>query len=57
LMYTGDGGRSWNKVIEYNGATHKVWLLSSSNEIADELYFSIENSKDSDRVVYKIADQ
>src|SRR3989304_4422371 len=57
LMYTGDGGRSWNKAIAYNGATHKVWLLSSSNEIADELYFSIKKSKDSDRVVYKIADQ
>ncbi len=57
LMYTVDGGRSWNKVIEYNRATHKVWLISSSNEIAEELYFSIENSKNSDRVVYKIADQ
>ena len=56
LMYTDDGGESWNKVIEYNRATHKVWLLSSSNEAADELYFSIENSIDKSRVVYKIAD-
>jgi len=55
LMYTADSGASWNKVFEYNRATHKVWLISSSNEIADELYLSIENSKNSDRVVYKIA--
>ncbi|MGI0013973.1 MAG: exo-alpha-sialidase [Nitrososphaera sp.] len=57
LMYTADGGASWNKVIEYNRATHKVWLVSSSNEIADELYFSIENSKNTDRVVYQVTDQ
>ncbi|HET7088586.1 MAG TPA: exo-alpha-sialidase [Anaerolineae bacterium] len=56
LTYTADGGASWNKVIEYNRATHKVWLIGSSNEIAEELYFSIENSKTSDRVVYKVAD-
>jgi hypothetical protein len=56
LMYTVNGGKSWNKVIEYNRATHCVWLLSSSNEIADVLYFSIENYEDNDRVVYKIID-
>jgi len=56
LMYTVDGGRSWNKVIEYDRATHKVWLISSSNGIADELYFSIENLKNSDRIVYEIGD-
>ena len=57
FMYTANGGESWNKVIEYNRATHNVWLLGSSNEIADELYFSIESLKNSDRAVYKIADQ
>ncbi len=56
LMYTLNGGESWNKVIEYDRATHKVWLTSSSNGIANELYFSIENLKKADRVVYKIAD-
>ncbi|MFN8454766.1 MAG: exo-alpha-sialidase [Anaerolineae bacterium] len=56
LMYSADGGKSWIKVIEYNGATHKVWLISSANEIAAQLYFSIENLKNGDRVVYKIAD-
>jgi hypothetical protein len=57
LMSTDNGGRSWNKVIEYSRATHKVWIISSSNELTDEMYFSIENIKSGDRVVYKIADQ
>jgi hypothetical protein len=57
LMYSKDGGESWNKVIEYRKATHHVSLNSSSNEMADELYFSIENSKKTDRVVYKISDE
>jgi hypothetical protein len=56
LMYTADDGKSWNKVIEYSGATHTVWLISSANEISDELYFSIEDSKNNERVVYRIAD-
>jgi Tol biopolymer transport system component len=56
LMYSVDGGRSWTKVIEYSRATHKVWLIGSSNEIADELYLSIENLRNSNRVVYRVAD-
>lgn len=56
LLYSADDGRSWNKVIEYRRATHKVWLISSSNDMADELYFSIEGSRSADRVVYKIGD-
>jgi len=56
LMYSADNGISWNKVIEYNRSTHTVWLVSSSNEMAEELYFSIENSINNDRVVYKIFD-
>jgi len=56
LMYTADHGESWNKVLEYNRSTHTVWLVSSSNEIADTLYFSVEDSKNNTRVVYKLAD-
>lgn len=56
LMYSKDGGESWNKFIEYSQATHYVSLISSSNDIAEALYFSIENLINSDRVVYKIAD-
>jgi hypothetical protein len=56
LMYTVNGGESWNKVIEYSKTTHKVWLASSSNDLVDALYFSIEDLKNRDRVVYKIDD-
>ena len=56
LMYSTDGGESWEKVIEYNRAAHKVWLLSASNEISDTLYFSIENTISKKRVVYKVTE-
>ncbi len=56
LMYSMDGGRSWTKVIEYSSATHKIWLVSSSMDVADALYFSIESRKTGERVVYKVAD-
>jgi hypothetical protein len=54
-MYTVDGGKNWHKMIEYNGATHKVWIISSSSEVTDELYLSIDDLRNADRVVYKIA--
>lgn len=56
LMYTRDGGNTWNKVIEYNGATHKVWILNTSNDPMDALYFSIQDLVSYDRVVYKVTD-
>lgn len=56
LMYTEDGGRSWNKVIEYSRSTHKIWLLNSSHGVSDELYFSVDDSKNNERIVYKITD-
>jgi Tol biopolymer transport system component len=56
LMYSADGGANWTRVVEYNKATHKAWLLSTSAEIVDELYLSIESTKTPDRVVYKITD-
>lgn len=56
LMYTADNGKSWNKIFEYNRSTHTVWLINSSTEISDEIYFSVEDLRNKDRVVYKIAD-
>ena len=56
LMYSADDGKSWHKVFEYNRSTHTVWLVSSSNEIAEALYFSVEDSKNNTRVVYKLVD-
>jgi len=57
LMYSDDGGDSWDKVIEYDKATHKIWLINSSNHIADVLYFSIEDLETGDRMVYEVGDQ
>lgn len=56
LMYTADHGKTWNKIFDYNRSTHTVWLISSSNEIADALYFSIEDSRNKTRAVYRVAD-
>jgi hypothetical protein len=56
LMYTADNGKSWNKVFEYNRSTHTVWLINSSTTICNELYFSVEDIKSNDRVVYRITD-
>lgn len=56
LMYSADHGKSWHKIFEYNRSTHTVWLVSSSNEIAEALYFSVEDSKNSTRAVYKLVD-
>ena len=56
LMYSADDGKSWHKVFEYNRSTHTVWLVSSSNEIVEALFFSVEDSKNNTRVVYKLVD-
>jgi hypothetical protein len=56
LMYSTDEGQSWNKVIEYSKSSHKVWLINSSSEISDVLYFSIEDLSSGARVVYEVRD-
>lgn len=57
LMYTSDGGASWTKVFDYQRSAHTVWLLSSAQEAAaNELYFSVADSKNNTRVVYRVAD-
>ena len=56
LMYSADGGQSWTKVLEYHKAHHKVSLLSSSNRNPDAVYFSIANSENHDRAVYRVVD-
>ena len=57
LMYSADCGKSWTKVIEYSRTSHTVWLISSSTETTDDLYFSIENLQNNDRIIYKIFDK
>lgn len=56
LMCSVDGGRGWRKVIQYDRASHKVWLISSSAEVNDRLYISIEDLRSGARAVYEISD-
>lgn len=56
LMFSRDAGRSWSRVVEYNRTNHVVWLISSSRDVADELYVSIENTKNKHRAVYRVGD-
>jgi hypothetical protein len=56
LMYSMDSGETWNKVIEYDSGAYKVWLLNASDGIRETVYFSIQDSRNNDRVVYKIDD-
>lgn len=56
LMYSTDGGSSWNKVFDYSRSTHAVWLISSSRETTDAIYVSVQNQKTNARVVYKLVD-
>ena len=56
LMYTANNGKSWNKVFEYDRSTHTVWLINSSTDLSNELYFSVEDLSNKDRVVYRISD-
>jgi hypothetical protein len=57
LMYSADCGKSWTKVFEYSRTAHTVWLISSSNQITDELYLSIEDLQNGARYVYKIFEE
>jgi hypothetical protein len=56
LMCSTDGGSRWRKVIEYDRASHTVWLISSSTEITDRLYISIEDLRNGARAVYEVSD-
>ena len=55
LMYSGNSGESWSKAIEYRSGAHAVWLISSANEPADDVYVSVENAKSGDRAVYRMS--
>jgi len=56
LMVTKDGGQSWNRVVEYDRNNHIVWVISSSTEVSDSFYFSIENIATKHRRVFKVGD-
>lgn len=56
LMFADASGGRWRKVIEYTRRTHKVSLISSSREIANDLYFAVEDVQRKHRAVYKVCD-
>ena len=57
LMMSADGGRTWERMIEYHRKDHIVWLISSSNEPARDLYFSVADTRTRARVVYRICEK
>jgi hypothetical protein len=57
LMYTVDNGKTWQKVYDYNRSTHTVWLINSSSETSEDVYFSVEDLNSKERVVYKVTDR
>lgn len=56
LMFTKDGGQSWNRVVEYDRKNHVVWLISSSRYMSNSFYFAIENTATKHRRVFKVGD-
>lgn len=41
IMCTKDGGKTWTRVLEFDGTKHVVQLVSSSPEWSEDLYLSI----------------
>lgn len=56
LMYSDDGGKSWNRVLEYQKGIHNVSLINSSRDSVDEVYLSIKDLRNGNSVVYRIGD-
>jgi hypothetical protein len=56
LMMSDDGGRTWNRILEYTRRDHVAWLISSSHEPVEDLYFSVEDLETRARVVYRIGE-
>ena len=56
LMVSRDGGETWSKVFDYHRSHHTVWITSSSTTIRDVIYFSVEDNRTNERIVYRITD-
>ncbi|MCX6215451.1 exo-alpha-sialidase [Spirosoma sp.] len=61
LMYSKDGGKSWTRVIEFDGTRHKVRLISTSHEPTTDLYISVTEFGDQEEQhrhqIYKITEK
>lgn len=56
LMFTNDGGNTWERMIEYRAKTHSVGLIDGANYVRNDVYFAIKDLENDDRVVYKVID-
>jgi len=43
LMMSIDNGKTWNRIIEYNGDSFKIKILNTNN-VSEELFINIENT-------------
>jgi hypothetical protein len=41
LMCTRNAGRSWTRVIEYDGTRHRIHLVSAANKLQKTIYFHV----------------
>jgi hypothetical protein len=55
VMYTVNGGETWNKYIEYDGSLFIITFCCSSNKEIAETYFNFSNIKDNTTNTYKIS--
>lgn len=55
LMFTRDGGKSWNKLVDYDSRVHSVSLLSASKHPVDDIFLAFKDLRDNDRTVYRIS--
>lgn len=57
ILYTNNGGKTWNKYIEYDGSVFSISFCCLSNQDLSELYFNIENFQDRSMSSYKYIEQ
>ena len=55
IMVSIDSGKTWRKVIQYDGEQFKVRIISCSNHIAKGLYILLVNNKDNTSTTLKIS--
>ena len=55
IMVSIDSGKTWRKVIQYNGRQFKARIISYSNHITKELYILLVNNKENTSTTLQIS--
>ena len=55
IMVSIDSGKTWRKVIQYNGKQFKARMISYSNHTTKELYILFVNNKDNTSTTLQIS--